>query len=362
MSSVAKPKSLDLRPKSFWRTFLVAQLLTKPVRITLTPETSLKGKTALLTGSTAGLGLLAASHLLSLDLSRLILAVRSQKKGEAVAETLRRDFPSATVDVWVLEMGSYDSIQALAKRAAAEFGQGSGKRLDIAILNAGVANQDFTLNKSTGHSDTIQTNFLSTFLLAILLLPVLRHKRPVDGAERATYTPGRLTIVSSGVIYLGKLKHRDKRPFLATFDDKTLFDPQTEYPDSKLLGAMFFVRLMEHLPAGLEDEVIFNLVDPGLCKGTDLHRSMYGVAAFVMSAFKTIFGRTLADGAWTYPDAVLTQGKESHGCFLIDWEIGPFAEIVYQPEGQKLMDDLWEETMAEYSFAGVNDVLESLKH
>lgn len=39
-----------------------------------------------------------------------------------------------------------------------------------------------------------------------------------------------------------------------------------------------------------------------------------------------------------------------------------FAEIVYQPEGQKLLDVVWEETMAEYSFAGVNNILESLKH
>lgn len=321
MSPTTKPKSLDLRPKSFVRTFLASQLFTKPVKIALTPETSLKGKTALLTGATAGLGLLAAGHLLSLDLSRLILAVRSEKKGDAVAKALRRDFPSAIVDVWILEMGSYSSIQALAERAATEFGQGSGKRLDIAILNAGVINQDFTLNKSTGHNETIQTNFLSTFLLAILLLPVLRHKRPVDGTERATHTPGRLSIISSGVIYLGELKNRDKRPFLATYDDKALFDVQTEYSDSKLLGSMFFIRLMEHLPAGLEDEVIFNLVDPGLCKGTELHRGMHGPLALIMSAFKAIFGRTLSDGAWTYPDAVVTQGKESHGCFLEDWDI-----------------------------------------
>lgn len=323
MSSVTKPKSLDLRPKSFWRIFLGSQLLVKPVRIALTPETSLKGKTAILTGSTTGLGLLAAGHLLSLDLSHLILAVRSQKKGEAVAETLRRDYPSATVEVWILEMGSYTSIQAFAKRAAAEFGPGSNKRLDIAILNAGVANQDFTINKSTGHNDTIQTNFLSTFLLGILLLPVLRHKRPVDGTEGAAHTPGRLSIVGSGSMYMGQLKNKDKRPFLATFDDKDLCDVQLEYTESKLLGAMFFVRLMEHLPAGLEDEVIFNIVDPGLCKGTDLHRDMYGLFGFIMAASKTIFGRTLSDGAWTYPDAVLTKGKESHGCFVMDWDIRP---------------------------------------
>jgi len=323
MTSSHTSKSLELRPASAWRIFFASQLFTKTVKIALTSKTSLKGKTALLTGSTAGLGLLAARHLLSLDLSRLILAVRSEKKGQAVAETLRRDFPSATIDVWILEMGSYPSIQALAKRAAAEFGQDSGKRLDIAILNAGVANQDFTLNESTGHSETIQTNFLSTFLLAILLLPVLRHKRPAAGAESTPHTPGRLSIVSSGTIYLDGLKNRDKRPFLPTFDDKVLFVTETEYSNSKLLGAVFFARLMEHMPAGLEDEVIINLVDPGLCKGTDLHRNTHGVARIIMMALTKLMGRTMNDGAWTYPDAVMTKGKDSHGCYVMDWEIRP---------------------------------------
>ena len=44
------------------------------------------------------------------------------------------------------------------------------------------------------------------------------------------------------------------------------------------------------------------------------------------------------------------------------WAAFRFPQIVYEPEGQSLINTLWEEAMAEYSFAGVSDILESLKH
>jgi hypothetical protein len=36
-----------------------------------------------------------------------------------------------------------------------------------------------------------------------------------------------------------------------------------------------------------------------------------------------------------------------------------FANLVYTPEGEKVMDALWEETMAEFDFAGVREMLQS---
>jgi NAD(P)-dependent dehydrogenase (short-subunit alcohol dehydrogenase family) len=300
------------------RIFLESQFCTKTQKVALSPETSLSGKTALITGGSDGLGLHAARHLLSLNLSRLILAVRSPEKGQRVATQFRSEFPSATIDVWSLEMTSYESVQALAKRAAAEFS--GGKRLDIAILNAGIVRPKLTVAKSTGHCDVIQVNYLSTVLLAILLLPVLRHK-PSGGKTQSS--PGRLTIVNSGTAYAAKLQNRDKRPFLASFDDPKTWDSLEQYPASKALGHLFLVRLLDHLPAGIEDEVIVNLVDPGYCKGTGLHRDAKGVVSFVIELSKSLTARSMVDGAWTYADAVIKKGKESHGCFVMDWEIRP---------------------------------------
>ncbi|KAK0639189.1 hypothetical protein B0T16DRAFT_422594 [Cercophora newfieldiana] len=358
VAAAATSRSLELRPtKGMGRIFIESQFFTKIKKTALTPETSLTGKTALIVGGSDGIGLHAGRHLLSLNLSRLIIAARSAEKGGRVAAQFRKEFPSATIDVWSVEMTSYDSIQALAKRAAAEFT--GGKRLDIAILNAGIVRAKLVLDKNTGHCEVIQVNYISTSLLAILLLPVLRHK-PSGG--KTPSSPGRLTIVSSGTAYNAKFPNKNERPFLASFDDPKTWNSFVQYPTSKALGHLFMVRLLDHLPAGFEDEVIVNLVDPGYCKGTGLHRDAKGALSLFLETTKSLTGRSLVDGAWTYVDAVVNKGKESHGCYVMDFEIFPFTPIVYAEEGQKLMDDLWDETMAELSFAGLREVLDSLKH
>lgn len=278
MASTKAPKSrsLELRLTSGPGTvFLKSQFCTKPQRILLTPETPLAGKTALITGATTGIGLHAARQLLSLELSRIILAVRSVEKGELVASQLRSTFPTATIDIWPLEMTSYESIQALARRVSAEL-----SRLDIAILNAGLVHAEFTRSPSTGHCDIIQVNYLSTVLLSILLLPALhRH-----GSSRDS--PARLVIVNSGTALMTKLPNCAQRPFLSSFDNPASFDPTEHYSASKALGHLFLVRPLGHLPPGFGDFVAVTLVCPGLCRGSGLHREASGMIGAFMGLLK----------------------------------------------------------------------------
>ncbi|KAK4140252.1 uncharacterized protein C8A04DRAFT_40044 [Dichotomopilus funicola] len=365
-------------PPSAGRIFLHSQFCTKPQRLSLTPSTTLTNQTALITGGNAGLGYHAARHLLSLNLSRLILAVRSPAKGEEAARVLRRDFPRARVEVWELEMGGYESVMGFVERVKGEFGNGNGngkgdgedakgekkKRLDMVILNAGMMGAEFMKDKQTGHCQVVQVNYLSTFLLAILLLPILRTTNTSTTGQQQNRKPGRLTIVSSGGVFAGaKLPNRGERPFLASFDTPPSptqpFDVQERYFGSKALGHLFFVRLLPYLPPA--SEVIVNLVDPGFCKGTQLHREAEGFASAMWAVGKAVTGRSLEDGAWTYVDAVVAKGEESHGCFLMDWKIFGFYYAVYEPEGEELMDVLFEETMAELEFAGIRGILEGLK-
>jgi len=284
-----------------------SQYLVKPRRAPV--GTDLSGQVAIITGASSGLGYQAAHHLLSLKLSHLIVAVRNQEKGDSAAAKLRADFPTAKIEVWLLEMTSYPSIQAFCRRAEAEL-----PRLDITILNSGLMHLKFTKSE-TGHEEILQVNYLSTFLLAILMLPICKSKAPPG-------RPGRLTIVSSGTALFAKLSNRDKRPFLASFDDPEIFpfDPPDRYFSSKMLGHLFFVRMLEYLNA---DDVIVNLVEPGMVKGTGLQRDAKGIIGWVLGAWTSFWGRSVDDGAWMYVDAAVVKGKESHGCFLMDWEIHP---------------------------------------
>ncbi|KAL1889750.1 hypothetical protein Sste5346_008738 [Sporothrix stenoceras] len=316
-------------------------------------STNLNGQTGIITGASTGIGLESCHQFLGLGLSRLILAVRSQKKGDDTAAALRKAFPKARVDVWILEMESYKSVQAFAARVDAEL-----PRIDITILNAGMLSNDFELSKETGHERVVQVNYLSTFLLTILLLPILKAKAKANGTS-----PARLTVVGSGAALASKHGWQDQRPLLPAFDDlnRIPWNFGERYWSSKLLGQLFFTKLYACVDP---DDVILNLVDPGLVKNTSLQRGpsesslLLAVAIYVVT---NIAGRSVKSGASSYVDAAVMKGKESHGCFIMDWELRPFAKFIYSPKGKDCAEVLWKETMAELKFAGVEDILANLK-
>lgn len=133
------------------------------------------GWTGLITGSNTGLGYHAAAQLLSLGLTRLIMAVRNVSKGEEARKRLLDSLPKSNnppvVEVWGVDLANYNSIIAFVDAL-----KQSGIILDFVILNAGVASFKFVQNASTGNESSIQVNWLSTALMTLLLLPLLDHQ------------------------------------------------------------------------------------------------------------------------------------------------------------------------------------------
>jgi NAD(P)-dependent dehydrogenase (short-subunit alcohol dehydrogenase family) len=302
-------KEMPPLPSNFLPVFIKNQFRTE---IEL-PETgnfpSTAQKCAIITGSNTGLGLESARQLLSLGLSRLIIAVRSLDKGEIAASQLRAN-SNAKIEVWQLDMESYPSIHNFVTRCEREL-----DRIDFAILNAGISPIKFEISEITGHEKTIQVNHLSTALLATLLLPILKRKSP----------PGEtpcLTIVNSVMAHLCTFPNRHQRPVLQSFDDTkiTPWNPMERYGVSKLLCQLFLVQLAEHVSS---NDVIINMVDPGLTKGTNLARDASGIAGVAIKAFNAACARPLEKGAATYVDAVLRHREESHGCFIMNCSNAP---------------------------------------
>lgn len=292
---------------SHLRTFIGSQFLTRPRRAP--PSIDLTSQVALITGA-SGLGLACANHLLSMNLSHLIFGVRSVAKGEAAAKSLRSRYPRAQIDVWELEMGSYESITSFAQRADQQL-----RRLDIVILNAAVMAKDFRLDPTTKHEEMVQVNYLSTMLLAVLLVPTLKSKSPPE-------KPSRLTIISSSTALHARFPDPNATPLLKSFDDASIqsWNFMDRYAFSKLLGHFFGIKLAEHISS---DDVIVNLVDPGFCRGSGLHRDLEGIVAGAFAMIKSLAGRSIENGAWTYVDAAVVKGPESHGSFIMDWAISP---------------------------------------
>ena len=137
-----------------------------------------------MTGSNCGLGLEAARHFTRLNASRVILACRSVQKGDiAKADIEKTTGRKNVVDVWPVDLTSYNSVKTFCARAQ------TLERLDIVIENAGMATPKFELRE--GCESTITVNVIATFLMALLLLPKLR-----ETAEKFNVTP-RLTVTTS---------------------------------------------------------------------------------------------------------------------------------------------------------------------
>lgn len=286
---------------------LLRRQRTKPTP--LPSDLRINGQTAIVTGSNVGLGLAASRQMLELGLSHLVMGVRSQAKGDAAAAQLREEFPDSQVSVWILDMESYDSVRAFAEKCA------SLPRIDVAILNAGLMTASYTTAPSTGHELTMQVNYLSTALLALLLVPVLRSKRAPGAAK-----PPVLSIVGSDSAYSAPLK--TEGPVLAQLDDPKGYARFPAYTNSKLVLTLFVGRLAELVDP---DDVLINLSNPGMTKGTSFGNDNAVILRKLFGVIQYFLARSVEVGATVYLDAALTRGAESHGKFISDWAIKPWV-------------------------------------
>lgn len=207
----------------------------QPKVTTLPPDINLRGKTALVTGATAGIGFETARQLIKLGVSHLVLAVRNVPKGEACKQEIQELNKHAKITVLELDMKNYKSVQSFATILKAEV-----PAVDILFLNAGIGLLKLERSPS-GHDCVTQVNYLSNVLLIAELLPYL-----TANAEK-TGQPARITWVGSRMYFTTHFE--DKAPIkagesvLKHMDMEEFFFPNQRYNDTKLLCAMFMYSL-----------------------------------------------------------------------------------------------------------------------
>lgn len=189
-----------------------------------TPEQlpNLAGKTYLITGGNAGIGIEAAKMLATAD-ANIIVACRNAEKAQ-----------QATEDVSVLGSGSCESVtidlssMASVRSAAAEVRE-RHQKLDGLINNAGIMQTPQTTTVD-GFELQLATNHLGHFLLAGLLF---------DLVEQAA---GRFVVISSIAHKFGTINFDD---LLGTKN----YSPTTAYSQSKLANLLFALELDRRLKA-----------------------------------------------------------------------------------------------------------------
>jgi NAD(P)-dependent dehydrogenase (short-subunit alcohol dehydrogenase family) len=292
-----------------------------------TPTQSFAGQTIIVTGSNTGLGFEAAKHIVNLGCTKLIMAVRSVDKGEsakaAIIEATGCD--PKIIEVWSIDLTSYDSVKAFAERADREL-----DRLDVLLENAAVAS--VVWNWVEDNERMITVNVVSTFLLAFLVLPKLKAT-----AVKFNTRP-RLTFVTSDTHFLVDFNEKDATGgIFNTLNDKTKSDVSDRYPTSKLIQVFIVREMAAQLPQD-STPVIINCVNPGLCK-SELSREIDGPAVQIM---KFLFARSAEAGSRNLVHGA-SGGLDTHGQYMDMGKVTKPATVVVGPGGKEAQERLYAE-------------------
>jgi NAD(P)-dependent dehydrogenase (short-subunit alcohol dehydrogenase family) len=181
------------------------------------------GKTVLITGSTDGVGRYVAAKLAA-DGANVLIHGRDEARAKTLADEIRRE-GHGEATFYQADLSSLAGARKLAESVIA-----GHQRLDVLISNAGIGSMSPGSERqlsADGHELRFAVNYLSGFLLARLLLPLLKAS-----------APSRIVNVAS----LGQ------HPL--DFDDVMLTKGYTgtrAYAQSKLAQIMFTVDLAQEL-------------------------------------------------------------------------------------------------------------------
>ncbi|KAH0376768.1 NAD(P)-binding protein, partial [Aureobasidium melanogenum] len=303
--------------------FLYSQFFVTPKY----PEQSCKGQVYIVTGANVGLGLEASRHLVRLGADKVILACRNLEKGEAAVKDIEESTKRIGVaEVWSLDLSAFDSVKEFVKKVD------TLPRIDAIIENAGINTTKFSL--SEGNESTITVNVISTFLLALLVLPALKRS-----SQKHNIQP-RLTIVASEVHHWTDLPERKIGDSI--FD--TLATPQSadmgaRYLVSKLMDVFCTRALAERTTSPYP--ITINTMNPGFCY-SELSREYKG---FAFQLMYKLLARTTEVGSRTLVAAALAS-HDTHGQYMSDCMVEEPSKFVRSEEGKITQERVWAELSA----------------
>ncbi|KAJ7799135.1 hypothetical protein B0H14DRAFT_2388227 [Mycena olivaceomarginata] len=317
---------------SFW-SFVVEQWKPQPPVV----KADLTDKTVIVLGANTGIGFEATKHFATMNPGRLILACRSQSKGEVAIEKLKAETSYSKAELWIIDLANFASVKHFADRFERE-----GGRLDILVENAAIGS--FTHKPTNdGWDISLQVNHLSTSLLALLLLPAM-----IKTAHQYSTTP-RLVVVSSGAHYwlnINKNLYEDPEVLKTLGSAEYCADPknmQGRYPLTKLFNIFFIRALNSRLPPSTP--LIVNTVNPGYCY-SELRREFSGIIAVVDWLMEKALAFTAEVGSRRLVWAALSnqeQPAQLRGSYISNFKVEEVSDFALSPEGVKMQDRSWDE-------------------
>ncbi|MBN1266726.1 MAG: SDR family NAD(P)-dependent oxidoreductase [Anaerolineales bacterium] len=182
----------------------------------------LKGRIAVVTGANSGLGFEVARALAGKG-AEVIMACRSQERGEQAARDIRENVPGAQLSHWSLDLADLFSVRAFAAGFRDKY-----SKLDLLFNNAGIMAVPYGKTKD-GFESQIGTNHFGHFVLTGLLLDLMRD------------TPhSRVITTSSYAHHIGRINFAD-------LNRERFYQKWLAYGQSKLANVLFGYELNRRL-------------------------------------------------------------------------------------------------------------------
>ena len=182
---------------------------------------SMAGKTALITGATAGIGRVTARELAAAG-ARLLLVARSREKAEATREWIKETTGNSSIELIIADLSSQAGVRSAADQARS---QGA---LNVLVNNVGAVFQRRRTSVD-GIEMTFALNHLAPFLLTTLLQEALRR-----GA-------------SSRVVTVSSDAHQRATMSFDDLEGRVRYRAWAAYGQSKLANLLFTYELARRL-------------------------------------------------------------------------------------------------------------------
>jgi NAD(P)-dependent dehydrogenase (short-subunit alcohol dehydrogenase family) len=260
-----------------------------------------KDKTALVTGSTDGIGKQTAMDLAGMGY-RIIVHGRSEARAQQALQEIKNITANGHLDFFVADLSSLQQIRAMCAEIRQKY-----DKLDILINNARVAMNRLEFSDD-GYEMTFAVNHLAVFAVTLILVELLKQA-----------APGRIINVSS-IAHSSSLNFED-------LVEPQPFDGWEAYCQSKLCNILFTYELAEKLK---DHGVTANCLHPGVID-TKLLRANFGGGSPVLEGSRKLVYLSTA------PELAEVTGK-----YFNNNRQTPSADVTYDPETRKKLWDVSE--------------------
>ncbi|KAF7345680.1 WW domain-containing oxidoreductase [Mycena venus] len=315
---------------SFW-SFIVEQWKPQPPAL----KADLTSQTVLVLGANTGTGFEASKHFATKRPERLILACRSQSKGQAAVGKLKAETGYTKAGLWIIDLADFSSVRRFADKFERE-----GGRLDIFVENAAIGSSTYNATKDNwdisqpplhlASGPPLAPSHYQNGTIALHDPQTCRRfeRRTPLTVDKTVYEDPDVLKTLGGAEYCSNPKNMRGR-----------------YPLTKLFNLFFVRALNSRLP--FSTPLVITSVTPGYCY-SELRREFSGMMAVIdwfmekalaFSSSAEVGSRRLVWSALSHQD----QPEKLRGEYSSNFQIVEASDFALSPEGVKMQVRSWNE-------------------